>query len=69
MTEQSPGARPDRFNATMRKFGAPGTVVRDYRKWCVLLRPKQCTLGAVIVACYEPAVAFPQLSEEAFGVR
>ena len=66
MTLESPGAPPERFNATMRKFGAPETVVRDYRHWCVLLRPKQCTLGAVILACHEPVTALPDVSEAAF---
>lgn len=56
-----------RFNATMRKFGAPDSVIRDYHDWTVLLRPKQATLGALVLAAYDPAGTFSEISERAFG--
>ncbi len=50
------------LNATMRKFGAPQTIIRQYQYWSVMLRPAQATLGALVLAAHEPAEAFSQLS-------
>ena len=55
------------WNGTMRKFGAPGTCIRQYPHWTVLLRPKQATLGALVLAAREPATALPQLSADALA--
>ncbi|UJP05546.1 MAG: HIT family protein [Nitrosomonas sp.] len=57
---------PSDLNATMRKFGAPQTVIRSYRHWSVLLRPAQVTLGALVLAAHEPVKALPELSEASF---
>ena len=65
MISPADGGSSRRYNATMRKFGAPGTVVREYDEWAVLLRPAQVTLGALVIAAYQPASALPQLSERA----
>ena len=54
------------MNATMKKFGAPGTLIRDYKHWVVLLRPGQVTLGALVLVCKEPAATFSMLSIDAF---
>ncbi|HLP81341.1 MAG TPA: HIT family protein [Nitrosomonas sp.] len=54
------------FNATMRKFGAPQTIISQYRHWTVMLRPAQATLGALILAAHEPVQVFSQLSKESF---
>ena len=54
------------MNATMKKFGAPGTLIRDYRHWVVLLRPGQVTLGALVLVCKEQATTFSMLSVDAF---
>ncbi len=54
-------------NDTMRKFGYPDTLVAEYDRWVVLLRPRQATLGALVLACREPATAFGQVSAAAFG--
>lgn len=55
------------LNATMRKFGAPQTIIRSFQYWSVLLRPAQATLGALILAAHEPAQAFSQLSPASFA--
>ncbi len=55
------------MNATIIKFGYPNTLIRDYRSWVVLLRPKQATLGALILAAKAEAEAFADLPQEAFG--
>jgi len=33
----------------MVKFGFPASLVREYTNWVVLLRPAQCTLGALVL--------------------
>lgn len=45
-------------NPTMQKFGWPGTRIADMEHWAVMLRPQQCTLGAVILACKQPVTEF-----------
>jgi len=55
------------MNATMEKFGYPDTVVRDYPLWSVQLRPKQATLGALVLICKESVSSFGALSATAFA--
>ena len=55
------------MNATMKKFGAPGTLIRDYDHWTVLLRPGQVTLGSLVLICKEPSTAFSMISGAAFA--
>ena len=54
-------------NATMTKFGYPRTLVREFDHWCVLLRPAQPTLGALVLVCKDEASAFPEISAGAFA--
>lgn len=42
------------LNDTMRKFGAPQTIIHSFEYWSVLLRPAQATLGALVLAAHEP---------------
>jgi len=55
------------LNATMKKFGAPNTLISDYEHWAVLLRPAQVTLGALVLICKEPSTAFSMISGAAFS--
>ena len=55
------------MNATMKKFGAPDTLIREYDHWAVLLRPGQVTLGSLALICQEPATAFSMISGAAFA--
>ena len=50
----------------MRAFGHPDSLVREYGHWVVLVRPKQVTLGALVMACKERAQSFGAVSSEAF---
>ncbi len=52
---------------TLRKFGAPGSLVRDYQHWSVLLRPQQATLGALVLIAKAAVTAWPMLSVAAFA--
>lgn len=54
------------MNATMQKFGYPGSVVKEYYHWCVLLRPQQVTLGSLVLAAKSDAAAFSDLPPTAF---
>ncbi len=45
-------------NETMRKFGYPDSLVREYDHWVVLLRPAQVTLGSLVLAAKSDATAF-----------
>jgi diadenosine tetraphosphate (Ap4A) HIT family hydrolase len=55
------------INATLAKFGYPDTLLREYPHWCVLLRPAQATLGALVLVCKDEARALPQISSAAFA--
>ncbi len=55
------------LNGTMQKFGAPDTIIRQYQRWSVLLRPAQLTLGALILVAHEPVFAFSELSPTSFN--
>ena len=53
------------MNATARKFGHPGSLLREYEHWLVLLRPAQVTLGSLVLSCKDPASCFGEISEGA----
>ena len=55
------------MNKTMEKFGAPESCVQEYPHWTVLLRPKQVTLGSLVLVCNEPATTFASVSPQAFA--
>lgn len=48
-------------NETMRKFGYPDSLIREYDHWAVLLRPAQVTLGSLVLAVKSDATAFGSL--------
>jgi diadenosine tetraphosphate (Ap4A) HIT family hydrolase len=50
----------------MRKFGHPTTLVAQTARWAVLVRPQQVTLGALVLVCREPVLAFGEASPESF---
>ena len=55
------------MNATFAKFGWPETRVAETAHWAVMLRPEQPTLGALVLACKEPATAFSAVSAAGFA--
>lgn len=55
------------MNETIRKFGYPDTLIRDYRHWVVLLRPQQVTLGSLVLACKEDVRQFHEVSADGFA--
>ena len=55
------------MNATLVKFGHPETLIRDYRHWCVLLRPAQATIGALVLGAKGEFGSFANLPADAFA--
>jgi diadenosine tetraphosphate (Ap4A) HIT family hydrolase len=55
------------MNETIRKFGWPATLVREYAHWLVLLRPAQPTLGSLVLAAKSDATAFSGLEPAAYA--
>ena len=53
------------MNETIRKFGYPATLVREFDHWLVLARPAQPTLGSLVLAAKSEATAFGDLPAEA----
>jgi diadenosine tetraphosphate (Ap4A) HIT family hydrolase len=53
------------MNDTIRKFGWPTTLVREFEHWVVLARPAQPTLGSLILAAKSEATAFGALDPAA----
>ena len=54
-------------NETMRKFGFPDTLVRDFSHWVVLVRPAQMTLGSLVLCAKSEAESFGALDPAAFA--
>lgn len=51
----------------MLKFGYPATLIAETSDWCLLARPHQATLGALVLVCREPATAFGDVSAQGFA--
>jgi diadenosine tetraphosphate (Ap4A) HIT family hydrolase len=52
-------------NGTIRKFGWPQTLVREFDHWVILARPAQPTLGSLVLAAKSDARAFGDLPAQA----
>jgi diadenosine tetraphosphate (Ap4A) HIT family hydrolase len=55
------------MNATIAKFGYPGSLLHEYRNWVVLLRPSQPTLGSLVLACKHDATSLGTVPAEAYA--
>ncbi len=55
------------MNETIRKFGYPETLIREFDHWLLLLRPAQPTLGSLILAAKSDVTAFADLPDAAFA--
>jgi len=53
-------------NPTLLKFGYPGTLIREWDHWAVLVRPVQVTLGSLVLAARGDWTAYSQLPDVAF---
>ena len=52
---------------TLLKFNYPRTLLKEYRHWAVLLRPKQVTLGSLVLTCTEDATSMSEVTPAAFS--
>jgi diadenosine tetraphosphate (Ap4A) HIT family hydrolase len=55
------------MNATLRKFGYPTTVLKEFDHWVIMRRPAQVTLGSLILAAKHDVTAFGELPVAAFA--
>jgi diadenosine tetraphosphate (Ap4A) HIT family hydrolase len=53
------------MNTTLEKFGYPHTLLQNFEHWCVLMRPAQATLGALVLASKHDATSLGALPFEA----
>lgn len=58
---------PVMANATELKFGDPDNRIAQSSFWTVLLRPRQPTLGSLVLVCREDVKAFSEVSAAAFA--
>jgi diadenosine tetraphosphate (Ap4A) HIT family hydrolase len=49
------------MNATLQNFGYPQSLLKDYAHWCILMRPSQATLGALVLASKHEATSLGTL--------
>lgn len=54
-------------NATFETFGGADSLVCDYVYWSVQARPKQVTLGAMVILSHSQALSFSALPPDAFA--
>ena len=54
------------MNDTLKNFGYPNTLIKEYTHWCVLLRPQQVTLGSLILVAKAEVTSYADLPEAAF---
>ena len=51
---------------TIQKFGYPESLIKELEHWVILLRPKQVTVGSLVLACKDKnARSIGQLSPSA----
>jgi diadenosine tetraphosphate (Ap4A) HIT family hydrolase len=54
-------------NATLLKFGYPHSLIHEGRRWVVLVRPAQPTLGSLVLCARGEETAYGDLPTEAFA--
>lgn len=52
---------------TLKKFGYPNTIIKEYSHWIILVRQKQVTLGSLVLICKEQVDGLSHISKEAWG--
>ena len=52
------------MNVAIQNFGYPGSLVKEYAHWVVLLRPEQVTIGSLVLVAKSEATHLGELSEE-----
>lgn len=52
------------MNQTITTFGYPGTLIKEFNHWVVLLRPEQITLGTLVIAAKSEATNLGSLTDQ-----
>jgi diadenosine tetraphosphate (Ap4A) HIT family hydrolase len=52
------------MHQTLEKFGYPKTLLKEFKHWCVLRRPAQVTLGALVLCAKSEVTSFGSLPPE-----
>ncbi len=52
------------MNPTLKAFGYPDTLIKEYNHWVALLRPKQVTVGSLVLAEKSEAKHLGELSKD-----
>jgi diadenosine tetraphosphate (Ap4A) HIT family hydrolase len=55
------------MHQTLKKFGYPATLLKEFDHWFVLLRPSQATLGALVLIAKSDATSLAALPQAAFA--
>ena len=55
------------MHATLQKFGYPGTLIKELDHWCVVMRPAQATLGAVVLIAKSNVTSVAALPTPAYA--
>ena len=54
------------MNSTIENFNYPNTLVREYNHWVLLLRPKQVTIGSLVLICKDEKESISTISKESY---
>lgn len=54
------------LDVTLKKFGYPDSLVKEYNHWLLLCRFEQVTLSSLILICKDQADAFSKILPESF---
>lgn len=54
------------IHETLQKFGYPDGCIKDYENWAVVLRPKQITLGSLVMISKQDVACVSALSDQSF---
>ncbi len=52
---------------TLEAFDHQNNLIREYDNWYVLLRPRQVTLGSLVLLCKDDVDAFSKISKNSFA--
>lgn len=53
------------MHQTLKTFGYPSTLVKEYKHWAIVTRRKQVTAGSLVLICTEDVTAFSDVSQAA----
>ncbi|HSX02125.1 MAG TPA: HIT family protein [Candidatus Saccharimonadia bacterium] len=55
------------MNVTIQEFGYPDNLIHEYGHWVVLLRPRQVTVGSLVVIAKSDATNLGELGADAWA--